>query len=308
MILSILFKIPYQKNLIQKILGFSWIVVGYKFFLEQYISSTSNDLENNFFTDLMDMNKALLIFTGLMCLITGFIFLINFNELKNKIKKLTLKTFFSGIVSISSIIFLNNNHNYFDFNKKIFTLTEEPAKEIPTFGNRNNIFGNNFNKFHNSVFDSDYNDDYDYFDSFFTSENILKLFVIIFNFVPLILNSIWGDMISFKSKTNFLLKNVIPNPVFISLLTILLKYFMINNIKSTGYLTAYNIINFTCYLIFISFIIYEFFISYNFSFWTFFYLILILINFVLIFFFNKTNSTVETFDFKTESFKETGKN
>ena len=84
--------------------------------------------------------------------------------------------------------------------------------------------------------------------------------------------------------------------------------FMINNIKSTGYLTAYNIINFTCYLIFITFIIYEFFISYNFSFWTFFYLILILINFVLIFFFNKTNYTVETFDFKTEAFKETGKN
>jgi len=220
-----------------------------------------------------------MLFLGTLCFLVGLLLAINFTEFKNQIKALSLKNIFSGIFTILSLIFFDKNYLLYNFNKKIFTIDDEEIKNKTPFNIHNHNI-KNFQDFQNAMYSSEFQDEYDYFDSFFTGENLFKLFLIIINLIPLFLNNIWGQLITIQSKSNFLLRNLIPNPVFISLMTLLLDYFFIDNFRTKGIFSLYNIVNFTCYLIFISFLIYEFYITKNYSFWAIFYFILILINFI----------------------------
>jgi len=288
--ISVLFKIPYQRNLTQKILGFLWILVGFKFFLEEVLTLAfnSSNLNSLFFLILFDCKNALFILLGFLCVLVGLMLSINFSELKVKIKTITLKNFISGILTILSIIFLDKNYTLFNFEKKIFNLNEQKStSEIPNIlNNPSNL--RSFADFQLALNRGNFQDEFDYFDSFFTGENLFKLFLILLNLLPLALNSAWGELVTFKSKSNFLLKNLIPNPVFISLLTLLLEYFLIENIRGQGILSLYNVVNFTCYLIFICFLAYEFYVKKNFSFWAIFYFLLIVFNFIAIYMLNSS--------------------
>jgi hypothetical protein len=220
--------------------------------------------------------------------------IINFDEIKNQIKNLSLKNIFSRMFTILSIIFFDKNYIIYNFDKNIFNLTESPIEnKIPILNNPSKY--KSFKDFENA-FTNNYQQEFDYFDSFFTNENFFKLFLITINILPIILNSIWGELISFESRSHFLLKNLIPNPVFISLLTILLEYFFIDTIRGHGIFSLYGLVNFSCYLIFISFLIYEFFITKNFSYWAIFYFIVIVFNFVGIYFYNSSITKNITFN------------
>lgn len=174
----------------------------------------------------------------------------------------------------------------YNFDKKIFNLSEQSSngKIADLLNNRSNL--RSFAEFQSALKSENFQNEFDYFDSFFTAENLFKFFLIFLNFFPLILNSAWSELVTFKSKANFLLKNLIPNPVFISLLTLLLEYFFIESIRGQGIFSLYNIVNLTCYLIFTCFLAYEFYVKKNFSFWAIFYFMLILINFIGIYLFN----------------------
>lgn len=238
-----------------------------------------NNFDSFAYIYLFDFKILFMLFLGTLCFLVGLLLAINFTEFKNQIKALSLKNIFSGIFTILSLIFFDKNYLLYNFNKKIFTIDDEEIKNKTPFNIHNHNI-KNFQDFQNAMYSSEFQDEYDYFDSFFTGENLFKLFLIIINLIPLFLNNIWGQLITIQSKSNFLLRNLIPNPVFISLMTLLLDYFFIDNFRTKGIFSLYNIVNFTCYLIFISFLIYEFYITKNYSFWAIFYFILILINFI----------------------------
>lgn len=283
--ISVLFKIPYQRNLTQKILGFLWIFVGYKFFLEEILLLLFGSNLNSFaYIYLLDYKNLFFCVLGSLCVLVGLLLSINFAELKTQIKNLTWRKAASGTLTILSIIFFDKNYLIFNFEKKIFNLQEEANQNKIPYLNANNLNSNSA-----SVLGSftNFQEETDYFDSFFTGENLFKFFLILINLLPLVLNSAWADLVSFKSKSNFLLKNLIPNPVFISLLTLLLQYFLVDSVRSEArILTLYSVVNFTCYLIFVAFLAYELFVTRNLSFWAIFYFVLIAFNFVAMYFFN----------------------
>lgn len=250
--------------------------------MEDALILVSTELDYRF-SYLFDLKMIFCFFSGLLTTFIGLNFLINFKVLKNEVKKMSLKNLVSGMFAFVSII-LNNKNLIFNFDKKIFSLTESNEDQVPfnfDFNSPPNF--NSLQDIQNSLNAlKNYKNEYDYFDSFFTGENLFKFFLIVINFVPIIFNSFWADLFYLKNKGNFLVKNLIPNPVFLSIITILMKYFLIENFKPQGFFSFYNIINFTCYFMCIAFVIYEFYLTKNFSFWSIFYLILILLNFIAV--------------------------
>jgi len=221
-----------------------------------------------------------------LCVLVGLLLSINFAELKAQIKNLTWRKTASGILTILSIIFFDKNYLIFNFEKNIFNL-HETSSEASAAGQMPYLNQNNYKSIDASFSRGfpDFHEEDDFLNNFFTCENLFKLFLILINLLPLFLNSIWGELVSLKSKSNFLIKNLIPNPVFISLLTLLFEYFLIDSVRrEAGFFTLYNAVNFTCYLIFVSFIAYELYVSRSFSFWAVFYFVLIVFNFAAIYF------------------------
>lgn len=285
-IISLLFNIPYQNNFPQKLLGFLWIIVGYKFFIEEALNLLNIISLVNFeiFKGQNFLLGILLLFLGVISILVGISLLINFSELKKKIKNFSFGNIYNSLMNIITIIAFDSNYQFFDFSKTLF-FNSPSAKN------------NNLNINSNIDINTDFFREEEYILAFFTLENFFKIFLIVANLFPFFFSNFWGEIFSLK-KDNFLSRNLIPNPVFLALMTYLLKYFISNeflfssDLKDLNFLSLYNIINLLCYSVFIFFLIYEFYFLKKFSFWNMCYFALILINFIAMYFKTQQNLNI----------------
>ena len=89
--------------MIQRLISISWIVLGYKFYLEQNIS------------DIL-LNKFP-IFNGLMNITIGFMLFCNFMEFSKVKEQLKQKSFLNSFKLIFNFLFLNFSNGIFDIDK-----------------------------------------------------------------------------------------------------------------------------------------------------------------------------------------------